>query len=330
MPHIVEGALRALNHIKIAGREVRILVVGDLILDRFLYGSVERISPEAPVPVVEVERELARPGGATNVVNNLLAMGAKVSLAGVVGDDPAAAQLMGILDDPAVELGGVVTDGSRPTAVKTRVIAQHQQIVRYDRESKAPLPKDVAANLAARAGELALGAAMVIVSDYGKAVVREETMDALRRASVPFAVDPKPLNKALYRGAAVITPNAKETYELCGVKPVTNEDAELAGRLVSRGLTVNSVLVTRGEKGMTLMDPKGQASHIPTRARDVFDVTGAGDTAISLYALSLACGAAPFDAACLANAASGIVVGKLGTATVTAEELEAALTESGS
>lgn len=327
MPQITKSAARALEKIKERGREVRVLVVGDLILDRFLYGSVERISPEAPVPVVDIEREVKKPGGATNVVFNLLALGATVSVAGIVGADQAAQDLLELLAHPDCRFDGVVADPSRPTAVKSRVIAQHQQMVRFDHEDRSPLDENIARELAGRVAALAREADVIIVSDYGKTVLCDQTAQAVAASGVPFAVDPKPNNERYYRGAFVITPNSRETELLSGVRPSTDEAALKAGQLIAEKIGVKTVLVTRGEKGMTLVDEEGRARHIPTRARDVFDVTGAGDTSISVHSLAVACGADPFEAACLANLAGGLVVGKLGTATVTVDELAAALEE---
>lgn len=320
-----EHALRALKLVKEKSGGVKILVVGDVMLDRFLYGSVERISPEAPVPVVDVDREVSRPGGASNVVLNLLALGAKASLVGVVGSDRYADELSSLLKNSGLSGENLVADPSRTTSVKTRVIAQHQQMVRFDREDRSPLSHKITGELCGHIAEAARSAQAVIISDYGKTVVRPEVMEAVAKTGLSAAVDPKPQNAAFYKGAAVITPNTRETELLSGIRPSTDEAAHRAGLALMEKLSVRSVLVTRGEKGMTLVGEEGAAHHIPTKSRDVFDVTGAGDTSISVYTLALAVGATPVEAASLANLAGGIVVGKLGTATVTVAELEKTL-----
>lgn len=324
-----DGAAReALDRLEARPAPVRVAVVGDVMLDQFLYGAVERISPEAPVPVVEVEREVFRLGGAANVVHNLRALGADVELFGVVGQDALAGQIRDELGRLGVAAGGVLEAPDRPTAVKTRVIAQHQQVVRFDRERRGPLPAEVLGalreTLVARLARLDA----VIVSDYGKGVVSPGLMGPLvtgaRRAGVLLAVDPKPGNAGQYRGVTVLTPNTKETEAMTGVPARSDEEAVEAGRRLLAELDAQAILVTRGDRGMTLVEVSGRVAHIPTRARDVFDVTGAGDTAISVLALAWAAGAPPFEAACLANLAAGIVVGKLGTAVATMDELRAA------
>ncbi|MDF1555584.1 MAG: D-glycero-beta-D-manno-heptose-7-phosphate kinase [Deferrisomatales bacterium] len=308
---------------------LRVGVVGDVVLDRFLYGAVDRISPEAPVPVVDVEREVYRLGGAANVVHNIVALGGGVEVFGVVGADAGAGRLRQELETLGAGQGGLLEVAERPTAVKTRVIAQHQQVVRFDREWRGPLPQDVTRNLLDRllGGLGALGA--VIVSDYGKGVVGPELMTALvegcRAAGIPLAVDPKPVNAGLYRGVSVMTPNTKETEALVGFSVRTDADAARAGAALLERFAGDAMLVTRGERGMTLVERDREAVHIGTRARDVFDVTGAGDTTIAALALARAAGCSYRDAACLANAAAGLVVAKLGTAVVGLEELGASV-----
>lgn len=324
-----DGAARAALHRLEARRApVRVAVVGDVMLDRFLYGAVERISPEAPVPVVEVEREVFRLGGAANVVHNLVSLGAHVELFGVVGADALAGQIRGELGRLGVADAGVVESPDRPTAVKTRVIAQHQQVVRFDWERRGPLPEEVLGSvrdiLLGRLG----GLDAVIVSDYGKGVICPGLMGPLvsqaRQADLLLAVDPKPGNLVQYRQATVLTPNTKETEALAGAPARSDAEAREAGRKLLTELGARAILVTRGDRGMTLVEASGHVAHIPTRARDVFDVTGAGDTAISVLTLAWAAGAPPLDAACLANLAAGIVVGKLGTAVTSMDELRGA------
>ncbi len=321
-------ALHALHALRARGDPPCVAVVGDVILDRFLYGTVERISPEAPVPVVEVEREVFRLGGAANVVNNLRALGARAELLGAVGRDEAAARLRRELEALGVSPEGLVEVEDRPTAVKTRVVAQHQQVVRFDRERRGRLPEGPRGALAARVDRGAPSWDAVVVSDYGKGVVEPELMeclrDAARRHGIWIAVDPVPAHAAWYRGVDILTPNVKETEAMTGLPARTDPEVERAGRVLLERLDLGAVLVTRGERGMTLLPREGECLHIPTRARDVFDVTGAGDTAVAVLALARAAEAGLEEAACLANLAGGIVVGKLGTAVVTAEELEAA------
>ncbi len=313
----------------LAARPVRVVVVGDVVLDRFLYGAVDRISPEAPVPVVDVEREVFRLGGAANVVHNLRALGAEAGLIGVVGDDADAEWLRARLAELGVDPDGLVVAEDRPTAVKTRVIAQHQQVVRFDRERRGALAVSTANRLAAVLGAALATADAVIVSDYGKGVVDAPLMDALvpacRARGVFAAVDPKPSNRSCYRGVDLITPNARETEAMVGASVGTDPEAEAAGEALRADLDLGSVLVTRGERGMTLVAGDGPAVHIPARARDVYDVTGAGDTTIAVLTAARAAGAPLAAAACLANLAAGIVVGKLGTAVTTRDELAAAV-----
>lgn len=324
-----DGAARAaLGRLEARHAPVRVAVVGDVMLDQFLYGAVERISPEAPVPVVEVEREVFRLGGAANVVHNLVSLGADVELFGVVGPDALAGQIRDELGRLGAAGAGVVESPDRPTAVKTRVIAQHQQVVRFDRERRGPLPEDVLRSLRERLlGRLGRLDA-VLVSDYGKGVVSPGLMGPLvaqaRQAGVLLAVDPKPGNLGQYRGVTVLTPNTKETEAMAGAPARSDPEAVEAGRKLLAELGSQAILVTRGDRGMTLVEASGRVAHIPTRARDVFDVTGAGDTAISVLALAWAAGASPLEAACLANLASGIVVGKLGTAVTSMDELRGA------
>lgn len=312
---------------KMKGRKV--VVIGDLILDRFIYGSVDRISPEAPVPVVDVRENKSLLGGSANVVRNITALGGSAYPVGVTGDDHEAGELMDMLKKAGAGCTGLVSDPSRPTAVKTRVIALHQQVVRFDRESKAALPDITAAGVRERAMEALEGADAVVISDYGKGVINaalmEELVPCARKRSIPILVDPKPVNLACYKGVSVITPNVKETEAMSGVRVVTDADAERAGRALMKSLGLDSVLVTRSEKGMSLVRKAGESAHITTEARDVFDVTGAGDTAISVFALAMAAGVDLVDAALLANLASGVVVGKLGTAVVTPQELGKAI-----
>ncbi|MDX8391985.1 MAG: D-glycero-beta-D-manno-heptose-7-phosphate kinase [Mariprofundaceae bacterium] len=302
-----------------------ILVVGDIIVDEFVMGDVSRISPEAPVPVVHVERIDRRLGGSANVVRNLHAIEASSAMFGMVGDDEAGhwvMQRLGELDSDAS--GVVIKQNKRPTAIKTRIIARHQQVVRYDREWVQPASEE--SRMAIRERLLAhLGDAdAVILSDYGKGVLSEETLSDLMPlfAGHIVTVDPKPQHTTAYRGATAITPNLMEAAAMCDL-PAENTDAqaEKMARQLHHELALQYVLITRSEKGMTLFDGD-VCHHIPTAARDVFDVTGAGDTVIAVFTASLARGDDALTAAQYANLAAGVVVGKVGTATATWAEIE--------
>jgi rfaE bifunctional protein kinase chain/domain len=306
---------------------LRVAVVGDLMLDQFVYGTVERISPEAPVPVVEVDREVFRLGGAANVVHNLRTLGAEVVLVGVVGADEHAEAIRREVRALGLSCEGLVEVHDRPTALKTRIIAHHQQMVRFDREKRGPLPEQAVHRIRAHLQALdGLGA--IVVSDYGKGVVDPRLMEPLvrsaRAAGTLVCVDPKPQNGSCYIGADAATPNAKEAEAMTGVAAGSDEEAAAAGRELLRRLRARAVLVTRGERGMTLVESGGDVTHIPTLAREVFDVTGAGDTAISAFTLAWAAGGDLKLAARLANVAAGVVVGKLGTSTVSGDELRQA------
>ncbi len=307
----------------------RVVVLGDLILDEYLYGEVDRISPEAPVPVVRVLREMAVLGGAANVAANLKAIGAEPCLVGTLRDDAAGRRMLELLACHRVDGMGVVTDPSRPTIIKTRVIGQQQQMLRIDREEPGELMDGSAlAGLKASLQRALEGAGGLIVSDYAKGVVGAGIMDVVRelcrKAALPWIVDPKPAHSELYHGATLMTPNTKELSELAGFSARSDEEVARAGRKVTEALGLAGLLVTRSEKGMALLacdTPHEAPWWIPTVAREVFDVSGAGDTVIAVFGASVAAGADWKDAAMLANAAAGVVVGKMGTATVTAEEI---------
>ncbi|MBI4351191.1 MAG: D-glycero-beta-D-manno-heptose-7-phosphate kinase [Elusimicrobia bacterium] len=305
-------------------------VFGDMMLDRYIKGSVKRISPEAPVPVVRVTSEAAVCGGSANVAVNLSALGAVPTLVSVAGRDAAADELSSLLAAAGVSPDSLVRDAGFRTIEKTRVIAEHQQVVRFDREHPAPLGRGAGkAALAALAAALERGCQALILSDYGKGLLEPAAINSAlalaAKRGVPVFVDPKVEHFRLYRGAACITPNTAEAF---GGMRLTQRDgqeaAEKLGLGIMRRLALRSLLITQGEHGMTLFTRKGSSvspRHIPTRAREVYDVTGAGDTVISALALTWASGGAPEEAALAANFAAGIVVGKLGTASVTVEEL---------
>jgi rfaE bifunctional protein kinase chain/domain len=312
----------------------RVLVVGDVMLDQFVYGSVERISPEAPVPVVKVDRETFRLGGAANVAANLAALGANVSLCGMIGGGVWGEEVVRLCDEGKIATDGLLKNLRARTTLKTRVIAHHQQVVRFDRESKSPLSPAMAKKLLAVIERLIESHDAIIVSDYGKGLVGKTLLDALRAAKkkrgLVVAVDPKIENVRHYKGMSIITPNQHEAGQMLGRK-VVNQDGpvEIAGRALLRKLSLDSLLITRGEGGMSLFVGKDRREHIPTRAQQVFDVTGAGDTVIATLTLAMACGATVIEAAEIANFAAGIVVGKLGTAVTSSKELKQAITRGG-
>ena len=306
----------------------KILVLGDLILDEYLFGEVERISREAPVPIVRVTWERSVLGGAANVASNLMALGAAPLLVGVVGGDAAGARLQKLVSALGVDGAGLVVSPQHPTTIKTRVIGQHQQMLRIDREEHGPLCAQTTESLLDRLSKTMPNASAVIVSDYGTGVVGKEVMDALRERAaaggIPWVVDPKPAHKKLYFGATAMTPNTKEFAELTPLTAKSDAElAEAAAALVAE-LGLMGLLVTRGEKGMALLSPGNgdrPPEMIPTDAVEVFDVSGAGDTVIAVFTAALAAGRGWPDAALLANAAAGVVVGKMGTATATPQEI---------
>jgi D-glycero-beta-D-manno-heptose-7-phosphate kinase len=320
-----QGRARALVS---AMRGRRVLVVGDVMLDEFLWGRVSRISPEAPVPVVRVERESFHVGGAGNVAANLRGLGGEAVLVGVLGTDAAGSRVR-----EAVEAAGVVprlvSASGRPTTVKTRIVAHHQQVVRADREDETEVGGAVAAAVLRAVREELPRCGAIVVSDYQKGVVTAALLRTLlplaRRRRVPVLVDPKVRHLARYRGATLVTPNQLEAEEATGSRIVDERSATKAGLAILRLLRCRAVLVTRGEHGMSLFERGRPPLYVPATAREVFDVTGAGDTVIATIALAAAAGATLAEAAVLANAAAGIVVGKLGTAHASAEELLAGL-----
>jgi D-beta-D-heptose 7-phosphate kinase/D-beta-D-heptose 1-phosphate adenosyltransferase len=309
----------------------RVLVVGDLMLDQYVRGSVGRISPEAPVPVVRVTGESHVPGGAGNVVNNLASLGAAVSVMGVVGEDSAAARLLEDFRGRGVNVAGVCADRERQTTQKCRVIAERQQVVRFDRETSGPLSHSTEARLLAKLDAALPKTDAIILSDYGKGVINPRVLKRAiayaRRRGVPVTVDPKPEHFRLYKGVTCVTPNTSEAWACMRRDAKPGSDAiDGLGKDILKFLKSESVLITRGPDGMSLFErTPSRITHIPTQAREVFDVSGAGDTVISTLTLALAAGAPLRRAAALANHAAGIVVGKLGTATTDAKELARAV-----
>ncbi len=309
-----------------------VLVVGDCIVDEFLWGKVSRISPEAPVPVVDVTRETLTLGGAANVLANIVALGGRATLCGVVGDDPMADRFIGMLEGLGMSAAGIVRTDDRPTMVKTRVIAHSQQVVRFDRERRHPLPEPCLERILDFLDRTLDDYDAVVVSDYAKGMICPAVMDFLRSRlgrppRRPVVVDPKPGpgRNVLFRQTSIVTPNQHEAALLSGME--LNDDAAVgaAAERILAALECEAVLITRGEAGMTLLEREKPLCTVPTRAQEVFDVTGAGDTVVAVLALGLACGMNYRDAAMLANYAAGIVVGKVGTATVRAAELKEAI-----
>lgn len=314
---------------------VPVLVVGDLVLDHYIYGVVDRISPEAPVVVVQVREEDRRLGGATNVVGNIVSLGGRAAVCGVVGDDDAGSEICRQLENLGVDTDGVFVDPSRPTTVKTRVVAHGQQVVRVDREVTTEVNTDLGAKIAAAAKAKLAGMKAVIVSDYAKGVVSEPLFAGLRGESnsgriggqsVPILIDPKAPNFHLYAGATIIKPNRGEAERASGVLIRTRDDAAKAGALLLDKWKCEMVLITMGEDGLVLVSKNfPEAMEVETRAREVFDVSGAGDTVSAAFALSLGAGIGIREAAELANFAAGVVVGEVGTAVVTPSELKLAI-----
>ena len=302
----------------------RVLVVGDVMLDQFVWGRVSRISPEAPVPVVDVDSETYMLGGAANVLHNLVALGSRAGLCGLVGDDEAGRQVLELLDDLEVPDRGLEICRERPTTVKTRVVAHSQQVVRVDRESRSPARPREVDRLCAHLEREVPSVSAVIVSDYAKGVVNKRLMaclmDIAARHQTIVSVDPKVNNMALYQGATVVTPNHLEAAAAAGLEPGERDYVLRSGRRLLKKLHPQNLLITQGERGMTLFTPEGE-THIPTAAKQVYDVTGAGDTVISTLTLGLATGLEPWEAAFLANLAAGVVVGEVGTSAVTAGRL---------
>ena len=292
----------------------KILVAGDLILDEFLWGKVDRISPEAPVPVVQVTGESWYPGGAANVARNLREFTAHVAVAGLTGDDAHGARLRSLLADRSIDVGRAFADASRPTVVKTRIVAKHQQVVRVDREKNGPPSAEILKRIVDSLANVDADA--IVISDYAKGFVQQSVADALARSGKILTVDPSPHNPVEWRNATAIKPNLSEAARICG-------DAlpERLGTLLLEKWDTRMVLLTLGEDGMMLFERDREPYRTPTTAREVFDVSGAGDTAIAVFTLALAAGATSEESAELANAASGVVVGKLGTAVVSADEL---------
>ena len=308
-----------------------VLVVGDIMADHFIWGRVSRISPEAPVPVVEVSRDNLTLGGCANVLNNIFAMGGRVYLAGVIGADETGMRLISEFQNRGVDTSGIVAEAGRPTTLKTRIVAHGQQMVRFDREDRRPVQAKSIRKMLSYIRSIRSDLGALVISDYNKGAVTRSFLDGIRKVisdrPIFTCVDPKAKDFSLYEGFDIITPNHHEAGHAAGEEIQNGQDHVRVGMKLMQKFSFQAILITRGESGMSLFEKDGPVKHteFPTEAREVFDVTGAGDTVIGIFALSMAAGASFREAAYLANHAAGIVVGKAGTATVTREELKSVL-----
>lgn len=313
--------------VELVGRfeALRILVLGDVMLDRYIWGRVERISPEAPVPVVRVERESTMLGGAGNVARTIASLGARAALVALVGDDDAGELVADRLSDWKIDASGMIVDALRPTTQKTRVIAQAQQMLRFDRECEDPIPSELAGRLLESAAVGARDADGVILQDYGKGLlggaVLEGVMEIAAERELRVFIDPKGGNWGHFRGAELVKPNLKEAEAASGMRIRTESELEDCGRRLLERTGARTLAVTRGGEGMSFVFEDGQCAHFPGQRRPVAEASGAGDTAIATLALARLAGARWSEAAALANAAAGLVVSVPGTAAVSASEL---------
>ncbi len=325
------SAARA-RQILAAAQKTRVLVVGDVMLDQFIWGGVSRISPEAPVPVVDFARESFMPGGAANVARNLVCLKTPAELFGAIGNDDAARKLQRLLGEQNIGCTGLVRNSTRHTSIKTRIVAHQQQVVRIDRETRGALDARTTARLLAEFRTKLPRAAAVIVGDYGKGVVTQPLLNEIKsfchERGVWLSLDPKPVHHLDLSNLSLITPNRKEAFELADLpdetrnaNPFADKNLMLVAERLLNELRPALLLITLGEFGMLLCQRGQKPFHIPTVAQEVFDVSGAGDTVIATFTLAVAAGASPIEAAILSNHAAGIVVGKVGTATTSPEEL---------
>ncbi len=308
---------------------IRCLVIGDLMLDEYLWGKAERISPEAPVQVVDVLREELRLGGAGNVVNNLVSLGAQVSVCSVIGDDENGWALLKDFSRRGLAIDAIFRDETRRTSRKTRVVASNQQIVRIDRESREPISPEMELSVCDWISSNAASYSVILLSDYLKGVLTPKVINtvisAAREGAIPVLVDPKGTDFARYHGATLLTPNRKEAEAAAGIAIRDIDSLVRAAGLIMEKTGLEHLLITRSEEGMSLFSRSGAAVHIPTLAREVFDVSGAGDTVLASLAVGMAAGLGMAESAWLANIAAGIAVGKLGTSTVVPDEIIAAI-----
>ncbi|MBN1570074.1 MAG: D-glycero-beta-D-manno-heptose-7-phosphate kinase [Acidobacteria bacterium] len=310
-------------------RGKRILVLGDMMLDRFIWGSVSRISPEAPVPVVEIKTESTCLGGAANVASNIHSLGGVPIPLGILGDDYEGERLREQFRLIGSPVGGLIVDKSRPTSIKTRILAHHQQVCRTDREDRSPLSENLQMKAAGKFKAILPDVDAVVVSDYAKglisAALMKQTLPLAKSAKKIVCIDPKMRKLSVYKPATVITPNTIEAEHASGITIFGKQDLVRAGKKIIKESGIEHLLITRGEEGMALFESNSRITYIPTVAREVYDVTGAGDTVISTLALSLVSGLSILHAAILSNIAAGIVVGKLGTASASPDELISAI-----
>jgi len=321
--------INRLRHVISGFKDAKVLVVGDLILDRFIWGTVKRISPEAPVPVVKISSESTMMGGASNVANNIRALGATALITGIVGDDIAGSEFLQLLKQHGMNSDGIILNKKRPTIVKTRIIAQHQQVVRTDKEFvdniKSAEAKKILTYIKSNVREISA----IVISDYGKGIVTrylvKQIINLNKEFNYPIIVDPIPEHFAYYKNATMITPNNHEAGESLRTEIKDEQSLARIGKNLLKLSQANSILITCGEEGMSLFERDGKIINISTVAKEVFDVTGAGDTVVGALALCLGNKASMCEAAHIANHAAGIVVGKIGTATVSIDELEKSL-----
>ncbi len=309
----------------------RIAVVGDIMLDRYFWGSVQRISPEAPVPVVDIERESAHLGGASNVAANLQSLGAEPFMLGLIGEDSSGNTVLDLLRASGMTTGGIVTDTTRPTTVKTRVLGNNQHITRLDREIKTPIDNAVAERLLAALHKEGDALAGIILEDYNKGVITPFLLQSViafaKECSLPIFVDPKLANFFEYRAVTLFKPNKKETQDALGFSLANDNDVRKAGKTLLERLQCENVLITLGAQGMMLFEKNGTVSSVSTKARHVADVSGAGDTTIATLATMVAAGAGIVEASALANCAAGAVCEEPGIVAITPERLLEAVRE---
>ena len=308
-------------------RQAGVLVIGDIMVDHFIWGKVSRISPEAPVPVVDVQKDSILLGGCANVLNSIYSMGGKVYVAGVIGADNVGKRLLTELRQRKIETRGIIVDKGRPTTLKTRIVAHGQQVVRFDKESKKTIAKANTNKILEYVKSLQKKIGAIVISDYNKGVISKELVEGIKKivknSGIFICLDPKQNNFSIYEGVHVITPNHHEAQRAAGMEITNTDDLQRLSSALLRKFDFQAILITRGEEGMSLFE-KGQKivhTYFPAQAKEVYDVTGAGDTVIGVLALGLAAQAEIKEATCLANLAAGIVVGKIGTATVSREEL---------
>ncbi|KUG23370.1 adp-heptose synthase / d-glycero-beta-d-manno-heptose 7-phosphate kinase [hydrocarbon metagenome] len=304
-----------------------VLVVGDVMVDHFIWGNVSRISPEAPVPVVDVQKDSIMLGGCANVLNNIYAMGGKAYVAGVIGADNIGKKLLAELRGRKIETKGIVVERRRPTTLKTRIVAHGQQMVRFDKENRKPIPQTSIDGILKYVKSLRNKIGAIVISDYNKGVVSKELIEGIKKitegSNIVICVDPKQNNFSIYKGVYVITPNHHEAQRAAGMEITNADDLQRLSEALLKKYVFQTILITRGEEGMSLFENGRKIVHtyFPAQAKEVYDVTGAGDTVIGMLALGLAARADIKEATCLANLAAGIVVGKIGTATVSQKEL---------